>query len=226
MTAETASGPAADQMRQFAERVRDIREQLHETVVGQDETIDLLLTNPMGGVLIDAAAQTAQVTINDYEEGIAEFQSSIFQVDEGGANAQITINRINGSNGVLQVIFETADGSAIPVELRTASEQSAYLAADVPIRAADALVPAADVVPVGIIDTFVSKSLKHSSIFWGIPKGMYAEFMIATSPTRSWPSSSGFFMRPSEIAACRLQMVYELKPMRSACSTSISIAAL
>ena len=36
----------------------------------------------------------------------------------------------------------------------------------------------------GIVDTFVSKSLKHSSIFWGIPRGMYAEFMIATSPIR------------------------------------------
>ncbi|MEZ6128101.1 MAG: hypothetical protein R3C59_05440 [Planctomycetaceae bacterium] len=49
MTAATANGLAEDQIRQFAGRVRDIRTQLHETVVGQDETIDLLLTCALTG---------------------------------------------------------------------------------------------------------------------------------------------------------------------------------
>ena len=73
-------------------------------------------------------------------------------VPEGGGRPRVIVSGISAT-----VDPETADGSAIPVELRTASEQSAYLAADVPIRAADALVPAADVVPVGIIDTFVTE---------------------------------------------------------------------
>lgn len=73
-------------------------------------------------------------------------------VPEGGARPRVIVSGISAI-----VDPETADGNAIPVELRTASEQSAYLAADVPIRAADALVPAADVVPVGIIDTFVTE---------------------------------------------------------------------
>ena len=40
---------AEDQIREFAERVRDIREQLHRTVVGQDETIDQLLMCALTG---------------------------------------------------------------------------------------------------------------------------------------------------------------------------------
>ncbi|MEQ9407354.1 MAG: MoxR family ATPase [Fuerstiella sp.] len=48
MAVQTA-GPAEDQMRHFAERVRAIRAQLHQTVVGQDETIDLLLTCALTG---------------------------------------------------------------------------------------------------------------------------------------------------------------------------------
>lgn len=40
---------AADQIRNFTDRVRDIRERLHQTVVGQDETIDLLLTCALTG---------------------------------------------------------------------------------------------------------------------------------------------------------------------------------
>lgn len=43
------TAPAAEQMNQFADRVRDIRDRLHETVVGQDETIDLLLTCALTG---------------------------------------------------------------------------------------------------------------------------------------------------------------------------------
>jgi methylthioribose-1-phosphate isomerase len=51
---------------------------------------------------------------------------------------------------------ETADGSAIPTELRPARELGAFLA-DTPIRPADALVPAADVIPAELIDALVSE---------------------------------------------------------------------
>ncbi len=40
---------AQEQLRQFAQRVKEIRERLHETVVGQDQTIDLLLTCALTG---------------------------------------------------------------------------------------------------------------------------------------------------------------------------------
>ena len=50
----------------------------------------------------------------------------------------------------------TPDGAAIPVELRPAHDLSAYLA-DVPIRASDALVPASDVVPAGVVDAWVTE---------------------------------------------------------------------
>ncbi len=46
-TATTAL--ADEQIQHFADRVREIREQLHRTVVGQDETLDLLLTCALTG---------------------------------------------------------------------------------------------------------------------------------------------------------------------------------
>ena len=48
----------------------------------------------------------------------------------------------------------TPDGAAIPSELRPSRELVAYLA-DTPIRASDALVPAADVIPSRLVDTLV-----------------------------------------------------------------------
>jgi methylthioribose-1-phosphate isomerase len=50
----------------------------------------------------------------------------------------------------------TADGAAIPLELRPARELAAYLA-DVPIRASDALVPAADVIPAAAVDALITE---------------------------------------------------------------------
>lgn len=49
----------------------------------------------------------------------------------------------------------TPDADAIPSELRPARELAAYLS-DTPVRTSDALVPAADVIPAGLIDTLVS----------------------------------------------------------------------
>lgn len=51
----------------------------------------------------------------------------------------------------------TADGAAIPSELRPARELAAYLS-ETPIRASDALVPASDVVPAALIDVLVTAS--------------------------------------------------------------------
>jgi MoxR-like ATPase len=49
MAAVQDSVLAHDQIQQFTDRVRDIRARLHDTVVGQDETIDLLLTCALTG---------------------------------------------------------------------------------------------------------------------------------------------------------------------------------
>jgi methylthioribose-1-phosphate isomerase len=49
------------------------------------------------------------------------------------------------------------DRSAMPDDLRPASELSAYLSG-VPIRVSDALVPATDVIPTGLIDVWIDES--------------------------------------------------------------------
>ena len=48
-TNETATDLAREQVGVFSERVREIRKKLHEVVVGQDATIDLLLTCALTG---------------------------------------------------------------------------------------------------------------------------------------------------------------------------------
>ena len=50
----------------------------------------------------------------------------------------------------------TPDGHAIPVELRPARDQAAYLTG-LSIRVSDALVPAADVIPAGTIAALVTE---------------------------------------------------------------------
>src|ERR1051325_3906341 len=45
----TAERLAGQKVEEFADRVHTIRQQLHEVVVGQDQTIDLLLTCPLTG---------------------------------------------------------------------------------------------------------------------------------------------------------------------------------
>jgi methylthioribose-1-phosphate isomerase len=61
---------------------------------------------------------------------------------------------VSGMTGVIDL--KTIDGAAIPTELRPARDLSAYLA-DVPIRAADALVPATDVIPADLVTAFVTE---------------------------------------------------------------------
>jgi methylthioribose-1-phosphate isomerase len=60
-------------------------------------------------------------------------------------------------SGATATIDETApDGAAIPLELRPAGDLVAYLA-DTPVRAADALVPATDVVPAAAVYALVTE---------------------------------------------------------------------
>ena len=49
MSVATGTEMAQEQIQQFAHRVKEIRERLHETVVGQDQTLDLLLTCALTG---------------------------------------------------------------------------------------------------------------------------------------------------------------------------------
>ena len=49
MSDESSASPVSDQLAAFTSQVRAIRESLHQTVVGQDAAIDLLLTCALTG---------------------------------------------------------------------------------------------------------------------------------------------------------------------------------
>ncbi len=79
-------------------------------------------------------------------------QAALGRLDRDGQGPAVVVH---GVRGVIDL--DTPDGASIPVELRPARDLSAYLA-DVPIRAADALVPATDVIPAGLIGALVTES--------------------------------------------------------------------
>ncbi len=78
-----------------------------------------------------------------------------------GSRAIAQLARLRGTTVVVtglsaSVDAATADGSAIPDELRPARDLAAYLA-DVPIGTSAALVPAADVIAASAIDLLITE---------------------------------------------------------------------
>ena len=83
-----------------------------------NETVNLALTN----VTVDAAAapgalgaqNTAVLTIDDYEEGTLSFSAPTFTYNEdtGDGTFEITVTRIDGTDGAVGVTYSVTDGMA------------------------------------------------------------------------------------------------------------------
>lgn len=105
----------------------------------------LLEREPVDAVLINAewVAANGDVSALVGARGIAQLA--------GAAGARVIVSGVSAT-----VDPSTPDGAAIPSELLPARDLVAYLA-DVPVRAADALVPAADIIPAASISTLVTE---------------------------------------------------------------------
>jgi len=64
---------------------------------------------PTGNVTLDQDRQT--VSVRDQEVGQFKFTSSSFQVNENAGNAIITVERVNGSDGIATVNYATSNGA-------------------------------------------------------------------------------------------------------------------
>jgi hypothetical protein len=82
-----------------------------DDVIEDDEAFSIALSNESGLQLGDP--HDATVTIHDDDgTGTLEFSALRYDVNETGANAVITVNRVGGSAGTASVDYATSDGTA------------------------------------------------------------------------------------------------------------------
>jgi uncharacterized repeat protein (TIGR01451 family)/uncharacterized delta-60 repeat protein len=86
---------------------------LHDLSPSGDKTVSMVLTNPLGSVLV--APSQATLTIVDVETAPGQFVYAVtnFYVAENAGDALITVIRTNGHSRVVSVIVSTSDGSAL-----------------------------------------------------------------------------------------------------------------
>ena len=89
-----------------------------DTLLEDDETINLALTGPTGGASLGSPG-TAILTVIDDDEVIAQsgqlqFSNTIYSEDEDvlAGYARITVSRTDGSDGAVSVTYSTSDGTA------------------------------------------------------------------------------------------------------------------
>ncbi len=86
---------------------------LHTPAVEGDKTVTMLLSNVVGGILLDPSQATLTLIDVEHAPGQFLFSTTNYFVNEGDSNAIVTIVRTNGRSGVVSVHFATADATAI-----------------------------------------------------------------------------------------------------------------
>jgi uncharacterized repeat protein (TIGR01451 family)/uncharacterized delta-60 repeat protein len=86
---------------------------LHDLSPQGNKTVTMVLTNPIGSVLV--APSQATLTIIDVETAPGQFvyAATNFYVAENAGSALVTVIRTNGHSGIVQVNFATSNGSAL-----------------------------------------------------------------------------------------------------------------
>ncbi|MFM8199557.1 MAG: Calx-beta domain-containing protein, partial [Dolichospermum sp.] len=87
---------------------------VNDTQFEPNETVNLTLSNPTGGVTLGTQTTAVLTIINDDlpQRGIINLNSSNYTVNENGT-ANIILTRTNGSDGEVSVILTPSNGSAI-----------------------------------------------------------------------------------------------------------------
>ena len=83
----------------------------NDTVNEADETINLTLSAPVGGLLGDQSTAVLTVTDND-APGVIQFNSTTYTVGEAARRLIVTVTRTGGTAGGVGVTYATSDGTA------------------------------------------------------------------------------------------------------------------
>ncbi len=88
---------------------------LDDTVDEPDETVGIQLTGSSGASLGTPSAATLTIVDNEatVQHGSLRFSSASYGVGEGGGSINVTVNRINGTDGAVSVNFATGTGTAL-----------------------------------------------------------------------------------------------------------------
>lgn len=87
---------------------------VNDSLSESDETINLVLTNPIGGAALgDQSTSELIILANDRQAGILQFSAPSYSVSEGVGRATITVNRIGGDDGTVTVKYTTGNRIAI-----------------------------------------------------------------------------------------------------------------
>jgi hypothetical protein len=82
-----------------------------DTLNEANETINLTLSDPVGGLL--GSQSTATLTMNDDDAaGTVQFSLPTYTVSESGRRATITVTRTGGTASGVSVTYATSDGTA------------------------------------------------------------------------------------------------------------------
>ncbi len=92
-------------------------------VAESNETVNLVLSNPTGGAILDSRRSVAVLTLidgggappgggDDDDPGVLKFDEAIYQVIEGQPFALVTVERSHGEGGTVSVDYFASAGSA------------------------------------------------------------------------------------------------------------------
>jgi Leucine-rich repeat (LRR) protein len=87
-----------------------------DTIFEGDETFGLTLFEATGGATIGEPSTTVVTIIDDEKPGTLQFKKAKYEVNENGGSVEITVTRINGSDGAISVDYATSDGTAMAGE--------------------------------------------------------------------------------------------------------------
>jgi len=86
------------------------------------ENFTVILTNPTGNADLSASAAVATITINDgggdgepndNPAGVLQFDMSTYDVLENDGSVTISVTRLNGTQGIVSIDYNTQDGTAV-----------------------------------------------------------------------------------------------------------------
>jgi uncharacterized delta-60 repeat protein/uncharacterized repeat protein (TIGR01451 family) len=86
----------------------------NDLIMEDDKTLDLLLSNPVGGVQLGTLTNSILTVVNNnYIYGNIALSAASFTVVEANTNLVLTVTRKNGTAGSVKVDYFTTDGTAI-----------------------------------------------------------------------------------------------------------------